>query len=342
MRPYSKVAPRYWTGQLSEKLAGDPVGHVVALYLMTCPAGNMIGMFNLRPREIAGAIGLPLRGADTAEGCCTSVEGALAKLEALGFVELDRELGIIWVVKFAGHDTPAPITKPGDPKPAAVRKQLAEINPTSPLYERWLLRWGSHFRVVVPKKNGTPTHTNEGVVVEWGSSGGRVGGYSQDQEQEQKQEQKNKGRAKKGSAAKSKSNKPAEDPVEKPDKSALYAAFATLWEAHPPDARGDFISTRGVYALALEGKPKEGVPPATAEEILEGHKPWVRHWEVAKTDLAYIPQLRNFILRRDWQRVPVQMPAKGGQQQLTPEFLGSESTKRKMMERHFQRGGPRT
>lgn len=99
-------------------------------------------------------------------------------------------------------------------------------------------------------------------------------------------------------------------PVDKPDNSALYEAFDQLWKVYPPDARGDFISTRGMFALVLAGKPKEGTPPATFEEIFEGLKPWLRHWEIARTDPAYIPLLRNFLHRRDWQRAPLATPTR--------------------------------
>jgi hypothetical protein len=152
VRTYSKISPLYWIGELSEALAGDPVTHTVAHYLMTCPACNMVGLYNLRARQISADTGIPLHSAGAgfdwlAPGAAASVNAALQRLEELGFVKVDAQLGIVWVVKYAGHDTPVAVSpnSPGDKRPAQVKKVLSGINQASPLYAEFLEAWGAHF-----------------------------------------------------------------------------------------------------------------------------------------------------------------------------------------------------
>ena len=46
MRDYGIVSPRFWIGETGKKLRGNPNEQVLALYLMTSPHANMIGVFH--------------------------------------------------------------------------------------------------------------------------------------------------------------------------------------------------------------------------------------------------------------------------------------------------------
>ena len=59
MRDYAKVSPQFWIGKTGKaiKKAG-PEATIVALYLMTCPHANMIGLYYVPLMYIAHETGL--------------------------------------------------------------------------------------------------------------------------------------------------------------------------------------------------------------------------------------------------------------------------------------------
>lgn len=46
MRDYGSVSPQFWIGKTGKALRGKPEAQLLALYLMTCPHANMIGVFH--------------------------------------------------------------------------------------------------------------------------------------------------------------------------------------------------------------------------------------------------------------------------------------------------------
>jgi hypothetical protein len=63
MRDFGKVNPQFWIGSTGKRLRGNPEAQLVALYLMTCPHANMIGVFHCPILYISHETGLPLEGA---------------------------------------------------------------------------------------------------------------------------------------------------------------------------------------------------------------------------------------------------------------------------------------
>ena len=48
MRDYGKISPQFWTGKTGKAIkAGGPESVVIAVYLMSSPHSNMIGMYYL-------------------------------------------------------------------------------------------------------------------------------------------------------------------------------------------------------------------------------------------------------------------------------------------------------
>jgi hypothetical protein len=94
MRDYGKVAPFFWTRGSGKKLRGDPDAQIVALYLFTCPASNMIGVFYLPIFQVAHETGL------TTE----RVAAAFARLSkpdvAIAYYDPDEEM--VWLPNMAG------------------------------------------------------------------------------------------------------------------------------------------------------------------------------------------------------------------------------------------------
>ena len=66
MRDYSVVSPRFWIGTTGKELRGNPPAQVLALYLMTSPHANMIGVFHCPLIYMAHETGLGMEGASKA------------------------------------------------------------------------------------------------------------------------------------------------------------------------------------------------------------------------------------------------------------------------------------
>ena len=66
MRDYSVVSPRFWIGATGKELRGNPPAQVLALYLMTSPHANMIGVFHCPLIYMAHETGLGMEGASKA------------------------------------------------------------------------------------------------------------------------------------------------------------------------------------------------------------------------------------------------------------------------------------
>lgn len=66
MRDYSVVSPRFWIGATGKELRGNAQAQVLALYLMTSPHANMIGVFHCPLIYMAHETGLGMEGASKA------------------------------------------------------------------------------------------------------------------------------------------------------------------------------------------------------------------------------------------------------------------------------------
>ena len=58
MREYARVAPQFWTRGSGKRLRGDSDAQVLAMYVVTCPAANMIGIYYVPFVSIAYETGL--------------------------------------------------------------------------------------------------------------------------------------------------------------------------------------------------------------------------------------------------------------------------------------------
>lgn len=80
MRDYAKVAPQFWTGETGKKIrAAGAETVVVALYLMTCPHANMIGLYYLPKMYIAHETGLGMEGAS--KGLARAIEAGFCSYD---------------------------------------------------------------------------------------------------------------------------------------------------------------------------------------------------------------------------------------------------------------------
>lgn len=94
MRDYAKVSPKFWTGETGQELArrgSDAL--VVALYLMTSPHSNMLGLYYQPVLYLAEETGLTPEGASKGLNDC---------IEA-GFCRYDLATKMVWVVEMASY-----------------------------------------------------------------------------------------------------------------------------------------------------------------------------------------------------------------------------------------------
>jgi hypothetical protein len=113
LRSYGKVSPRFWTGESGRALRGKPNVQLVALYLVTAPGANMIGLFYLPLVIIVHETGLSE----------TEVVGALDTLSRMGVAHYDRHQEIVFVPEMAKHQI-AEQLKGGDKQRFGIGKEL--------------------------------------------------------------------------------------------------------------------------------------------------------------------------------------------------------------------------
>jgi uncharacterized phage protein (TIGR02220 family) len=93
MRDYSKVGPQFWTGDTGKAIRklGSPEARIVAMYLITSPHANMLGLYHCPLAYISHDTGIPIEGASK----------ALASLSEVGFCQFDEASEYVWVFEMA-------------------------------------------------------------------------------------------------------------------------------------------------------------------------------------------------------------------------------------------------
>lgn len=159
MRDYGKVSPQFWTGETGKKiLAAGPEAALVALYLMTSPHANMIGLYYMPLAYLAHDTRLPLEGAS---------KGLRSCIEA-GFCDYDEASECVFVYEMARYQI-APSLKRDDNRRKGVENELERV-PSALLRKRFLAAYGDSYCLTTPRETEAPSKPLR----------------SQEQEQEQK------------------------------------------------------------------------------------------------------------------------------------------------------------
>lgn len=116
MRDYGSVSPQFWIGKTGKALRGKPEAQLLALYLMTCPHANMIGVFHCPVMYMAHETGLGFEGASK----------ALASLVDIGFCLYDEDSETVFVIRMAAHQVGENL-KADDNKVKGVQKEVGKI-----------------------------------------------------------------------------------------------------------------------------------------------------------------------------------------------------------------------
>lgn len=176
MRDYGKVAPSFWTRGTGKRLRGKPDAQVLALYLATCPAANVIGIFYVPLATMAHETGLsPER-----------VGAAMTLLRDLDFAIYDDDTETVWIPTLATYQV-AESLEPGDKRRIGlVRAELKRLG-KHPFLRLFWERYGAAY-------NLGPCPSAPMAAIEPECTEGQSSSIDQEQKQKQEQEQKQKQR----------------------------------------------------------------------------------------------------------------------------------------------------
>ena len=173
MRDYAKVSPKFWTGETGREIrrldkeggsqgASKGVeGALVALYLMTSPHSNMLGLYYQPILYMAHETGLGIEGAKKGLQVC---------IEA-GFCAFDEASEMVWVYEMAAYQI-ANELKASDLRCKGVQKDYETVQ-DCPFLDAFFDRYHDAFHLKKRRSTKAPSKPHR----------------SQEQEQEQEQEQ---------------------------------------------------------------------------------------------------------------------------------------------------------
>lgn len=164
MRDYGVVSPKFWIGETGKALRGNAHAQVLALYLMTCPHANMIGVFHCPVLYMAHETGLGMEGASK----------ALQSLIEAGYCTYDEASETVFVHRMAAYQV-AESLKAGDNRVKGVEREWQNIT-TARLKQAFFAMYSVAFHLPSEGKKNSPLQAPSKPLA------------SQEQEQEQEQE----------------------------------------------------------------------------------------------------------------------------------------------------------
>jgi hypothetical protein len=129
MMGYARIVPSFWTGDTGRSIAScGPEALVVALYLMTSPHANMLGLYYLPRRFLEHETRLSPKGASKGLRWCIEAD----------FCSYDDATQTVWVHEMAAHQV-GPL-KALDNRCAGFRKRYAGLQKSpflGPFFDRY-------------------------------------------------------------------------------------------------------------------------------------------------------------------------------------------------------------
>jgi hypothetical protein len=135
LRDYGTVASQFWVRGTGKELRGDAEAQIVALYLMTSPHANMIGVYHLPVTYLAHETGLSIEGATK----------ALERLAQKDFCTYDDEW--VCVHNFAANQIGEEL-KPEDKRVKGIMNELAKV-PSGVCREKFISRYQGPYHLPI-------------------------------------------------------------------------------------------------------------------------------------------------------------------------------------------------
>lgn len=135
MRDYAKAVPKMWHGKTFKALRKHPEGLVVALYLMTSPSSNMLGLYAQPVLYMAYETGLGEEGAR---------KGLQQCIEA-GYCSYDDESEFVWVHEMASYQIASEL-KGSDLRCKGIQKDYDAL-PDNPFLGEFFDRYAESFHL---------------------------------------------------------------------------------------------------------------------------------------------------------------------------------------------------
>jgi hypothetical protein len=142
MRDYAIMTQGFWTGETGRALRGDPAAQVVAMYLVTCPSSNMIGLYHLE---------IPVMACETGLDLATTTK-ALRRVCETGFSSYDSDSETVFVPEMAKFQISDELT-PRDKRVKGVEKTLLQMR-KSRFCRDFLEKYGRRFSLDVQALRG--------------------------------------------------------------------------------------------------------------------------------------------------------------------------------------------
>lgn len=213
MRDYASVSPQFWIGKTGKRLRTCVEAQLVAMYLVTSPHSNMLGLYYLPVMYIAHETGLGLEGAS---------KGLQRAIEA-GFCTYDDDNEMVWVHEMGRFQIGEGLAA-SDNRVKGIHRALDAL-PSTQLKQQFKARYAKDFHFPVETKTERPSEAPSKPL------------RSQDQEQDQDQEEKHL-TSFGVDAALAQPNTPPSNVTELPTKQPAQPEPATK----PPATRGTRLS----------------------------------------------------------------------------------------------------
>lgn len=170
MRDYGKISPSFWTGKTGKAIkAGGQEAVVVAMYLMSSPHSNMIGLYYLPMMYLAHETGMGFEGAS---------KGLQRACEA-GFCSYDEASEVVWVHEMARYQIAYELSA-NDNRVKGIQREVDSV-PENPFVSLFYDKYADSFKLKKSAGKQSPFEAPSKPLVS--------------QEQEQEQEQEREGRA---------------------------------------------------------------------------------------------------------------------------------------------------
>lgn len=138
----AKVLPQFWIGKTGRDLKKmGPEALIVAMYLLTSPHSNMLGLYYIPVQHIAYETGLGIEGAS---------KGLQRGVKA-GFCHYDFESEVVWVIEMAKYQIGASL-KPKDNQCLGIQR-LYDSLPENPFLSMFFDKYQKSFHLTDCRKN---------------------------------------------------------------------------------------------------------------------------------------------------------------------------------------------